>query len=250
LHFLLASLQLSRDWSSSLKRLVTFLAVLMCAIGFAPSSGSSQSPAPAALPPVTLSVPSGSQLAFVFLRPEFAKSARAGDLIYMQTSYPVIVANQVAIPAGSFLQGSLHSLTKPTRKSSHALLTIDFQKLILPNGYSVLLNEQQTLNMQVSYASDLVLDNGTQAEISLVSPIKLNAAHVAASLALAKAPRAETMHSATRCLPTPATEGSPGMPGTPDTVIQETPARLTRSFLAQAVGPIPSSRAYQPRPLR
>jgi hypothetical protein len=168
-------------------------------------------------------VPAGTSVGFLFVRPVWAKTANAGDTVYMQTTFPVVAANSVVIPSGSYLQGTITGLVRPTNKNRHALVTIAFAKLIFPSGYAVVMKETQTLNVQVSTANDLLLDNGTQAEITLQQPLQLRARQVAASLALAQPVHPETFTSATRCVPTEGTPGSPGTPGTPDIVIPGNP---------------------------
>jgi hypothetical protein len=182
-----------------------------------------QSTPPQQPPTQTLTLPSGTPISFLFLRAVFARTAKPGDPLYMQTTYPVTIGPDVAIPAGTFLQGTLQALTKPTRKSSHAFLTVSLEKLIFPNGYSVLLYETSKLDVQVSAASDLFLDNGTQAEIKLTLPLQLNAQRVQASLALARPIKPGSLLPATRCMPTAGTPGSPGLPGSPDIVIPGNP---------------------------
>jgi hypothetical protein len=76
----------------------------------------------------------------------------------------------------------------------------------------------------VSSASDVLLDNGSQIEMVLQVPLRLNAVKVAAAVRQSKARPPFQFKSATRCRPIPATAGTPdtvipGTPGTPPTVI-------------------------------
>ena len=69
----------------------------------------------------------------------------------------------------------------------------------------------------VSSENDILLDNGSQIEMVLQVPLRLNAAKVAVGAKQYNPPPLAQLKSATQCRPIPAT------PGTPDTVIPGTP---------------------------
>jgi hypothetical protein len=85
--------------------------------------------------------------------------------------------------------------------------------------------------VQVSPASDVLLDNGTQIEMTLQIPLRLSAASVAEAARRFNPASLPQFKSATQCRPTPGTPGtsdtvipgSPGTPGTPDIVIPGAP---------------------------
>jgi hypothetical protein len=174
-----------------------------------------------------LIVPAGTPVSLVVTRPIKAKSAKANDPLYAQTSYPVAIGGRMAIPAGTFVQGQILSLTRPTRKVNSSVLQVRFTKLVYANGYTVALAEgaqagddTMEVTVQVSTANDLLLDNGAQMDLTLTSPLKLSGKSVRAAIALSRPPAPGSLASATLCRPTP---GAPGTPGTPDTVIPGTP---------------------------
>jgi hypothetical protein len=86
------------------------------------------------------------------------------------------------------------------------------------------------VHAEVSPVSDILLDNGSQIETTLQSPLTLNANTVADAARQSTPPQLQWT-SATQCRPTPGTPGSPdtiipgtpGSPGTPDTVISQGP---------------------------
>ena len=175
----------------------------------------------------TTQLPATTRISLAVTRPVWAHSVKSGDPIYAQTTFPAIVNNQVAVPSGTYVEGQIDSLTKLTRKSNHATLSIRFTKIIYANGYTVLLPTadpdtaaRATLNIQVSTANDLLLDNGAQIEMTLGSPLTLNSAQVAAAIPLSQPFPPGAFKSATLCRPS---AGSPGDPGTPDTVIPGSP---------------------------
>jgi hypothetical protein len=101
-------------------------------------------PAPVAQPPATahtpgkkLVVPSGTRLAVVLENGISTRSAKAGDSLYFHTAFPVTQNNQVVIPVGSYLRGSLLESKRPGRVKGRGEFRMRLESLILPNGYTV-----------------------------------------------------------------------------------------------------------------
>jgi len=84
-----------------------------------------------------LSVPSGTKLAVVLENGISTRSAKAGDSLYFHTAFPVTQNNQVVIPVGSYLRGSLLESKRPGRVKGHGEFRLRLESLILPNGYTV-----------------------------------------------------------------------------------------------------------------
>jgi hypothetical protein len=173
-----------------------------------------------------------------------------GDPLYTQTDFPVTIGNQIAIPAGTFVQGTILSITKPTRRTGRAQIQILFNKMIFASGFVIALPEASpaspgtfgadagtranndpptavTVDLELSSSNDLLLDNGAQIEMTLATPVSLDARQMAKAAALSHAPEPGKFKSATRCRPTAGTPGTmgtsdtviPGSPGTPDVTI-------------------------------
>jgi hypothetical protein len=198
-------------------------AVLLALSAIATQPAIAQSGAP------TTQLPAGTRIPLAVTRPVWSASVKPGDLIYAQTTFPATVDDHVAIPSGTYVEGQIDSLTKPTRKVNHATFAIHFTKIIFANGYTVLLPDptaapdsadRATLDIQASTANDLLLDNGAQIEMTLGSPLTLDSAQVAAAVPASKPLDPGAFKSATLCRPTP---GFPGSPGSPDTVIPGSP---------------------------
>ncbi len=177
----------------------------------------------------TTQLPAGVRIPLAVTRPVWSAAVRPGDPIYTQTTFPATVDDHVAIPSGTYVEGQIDSLTKPTRKLNHATLAIHFTKIIFANGYTVLLPspdanadsaDRATLDIQASTANDLLLDNGAKIEMTLGSPLTLDAAQVSAAIPASKPLDPGAFKSATLCRPT---SGFPGSPGSPDTVIPGSP---------------------------
>jgi hypothetical protein len=195
-----------------------------------------------------LVIPAGTTVSLALTNPVLAMSAKAGDSVYAQMAFPVAVNNQIAIPSGTYVQGQIDTVTRPGWLSPHAQFQIHFTKIIFANGYTVELAGPRNVSageptapsaspapgtppppaddviaavatpyVLVSSASDVLLDNGSQIEMVLQVPLRLNAAKVAAAARQSNPAPLAQLRSATRCRPTP------GTPGTPDTVIPGTP---------------------------
>lgn len=194
-------------------------------------------------------VPAGTVVPVAITQAVWAKTAKAGDRIYAETAFPVAVNNQMAIPAGTYVQGQIDSLSRPRPFSPHAQFQIHFTQLVFANGYvaafSVPANLQDAAQstqpndvlpavsepyVDVSYSNDILLDNGTQMEMVLQLPLALDRAQVANAVRSSNPLQPAATKSATLCRPTPGTPGTsdtviPGTSGTPDTVIPGGPGQ-------------------------
>jgi hypothetical protein len=159
----------------------------------------------------------------------------------------------MAIPPGTYVQGFVDTISRPSGHSPHAEFRLHFVQMVFADGYSVelyntplpsaasdraavpsdpvqqeLLIEQGGLGgapvadvfVNVSAGSDVLLDSGTQFEIQLERPLSLDPARIAAAIAVSKSPRISQFKSATECR---FIAGTAGTPGTPDTVIPGSP---------------------------
>lgn len=200
-------------------------------------SDPSQSGSPGATSAVTL--PPGTKVELAVIIPVWAAKVRRGNSLYTQTDFPVIAGSGVAIPAGTWVQGTIDTVKLPTRRQQRATLQVLFTRIIFANGYTVLLPSipgvpgapsqpepegiaatAAMITIEASTASDLLLDNGAQIEMSLAAPLALDAAKIANAIPLSRPPEPGKFKSATLCRPT---LGSPGTPGSPDTVIPGSP---------------------------
>lgn len=191
-------------------------------------------------------LPAGTRVELAVTNPVWAGTAKLGETLYTQTTFPVLAGDRLAIPAGTYVQGTIESITLPTRETSRAEVDILFTKVIFAGGYVIALPGLTATGMtvaaagqgggastdgapvptaarvtiEVSRANDLLLDNGAQLEMTLGAPVPLDSNLVAAAIPLTQAPQPGKFKSATLCRPIP---GSPGSPGTPDTVIPGSP---------------------------
>lgn len=82
-------------------------------------------------------LPSGTKIPVVLKHAISTKSAKPGDPVYAQTTFPVVIDERVMVPAGTYVQGTIAQVTRPGRVKGRAELLFHFTTLIYPNGYTV-----------------------------------------------------------------------------------------------------------------
>lgn len=106
-------------------------------------------PAVAPAPPATapqagssekIVLPAGTRFGVVLQNGISTRSAKPGDSVYFQTSFPITQNNRIVIPVGSYLRGSLLDAKRPGRVKGKGEFRLRLDTLILPNGYTVNLN--------------------------------------------------------------------------------------------------------------
>jgi type IV secretory pathway VirB10-like protein len=90
-------------------------------------------------PGADYNVPSGTKIPLTMTQGITSKTAKEGDPVYAQTSFPVTQNNRIVIPAGTFVQGVVRRVVRPGRVKGRAELQMSFTSMIFPNGYTVLL---------------------------------------------------------------------------------------------------------------
>ena len=82
----------------------------------------------------TYTVPSGTKVLLQLRSAINTKSARAGDGVYLASTFPVVVGNRVMIPAGVYVQGVVDHVERAGRVKGKAQLDMHFTSIIFPNG--------------------------------------------------------------------------------------------------------------------
>lgn len=141
----------------SRKLLLDFLAVaLLACFAFAnrttaaaqePPGPQADAPPPVQPPPgprqaayEKITIPSGTRLGVVLQNGISTRSAKPGDSVYLQTSFPITQNNRIVIPVGSYLRGELTESKRPGRVKGRGEFRMRLNTLIFPNGYTVDLN--------------------------------------------------------------------------------------------------------------
>ena len=96
-----------------------------------------QAPRPKRSSAGTIIVPAGTTLPLVLARPLSLKHTKAGDTSYLETTFPISVEGEMAIPPGTFLQGIIERVTQ--RDKFRCVLAFDLRsvQMIFPTGYTV-----------------------------------------------------------------------------------------------------------------
>jgi hypothetical protein len=82
----------------------------------------------------TYIIPAGTKVLLQLRSSVNTKSARAGDGVYLASTFPVVVGNKVMIPAGVYVQGRVDRVVRAGRVKGKAQLDMHFTSIIFPNG--------------------------------------------------------------------------------------------------------------------
>ena len=91
---------------------------------------------PTAIPAAkkTYTIPAGTKVLLQLRSSVNTKSARAGDGVYLSSTFPVVVGNRVLVPAGVFVQGMVDRVVRAGHVKGKAQLDMHFTSMIFPNG--------------------------------------------------------------------------------------------------------------------
>lgn len=82
----------------------------------------------------TYRVEAGTHVLLSMINSVSTKQAVVGDRIYLQTAFPVLSANRIVIPQGSWVTGTITEVKRPGRVAGKGALQVHFDSLTLPNG--------------------------------------------------------------------------------------------------------------------
>lgn len=85
----------------------------------------------------TYTVPPGTKVLLSLKSGINTRTARAGEAVYLISTFPVIVGSHVLIPTGVYVQGSIDRVERPGRIKGRAKLLMHFTTMIFPNGQVV-----------------------------------------------------------------------------------------------------------------
>lgn len=98
------------------------------------SSPASSVPAAAGSGKKTYTVPAGTKVLLQLRSAINTKSAKAGDGVYLASTFPVVVGSRVMVPAGVYVQGTVDRVQRAGRVKGRAQLDMHFTSIIFPNG--------------------------------------------------------------------------------------------------------------------
>ena len=117
--------------------LMTPAAVLLSTVVFAQDLSQPAAPPDSAQVQVenqnsNITIPAGTHLALVLTQPVQTRYVRRGDDVYAQVTSPVDADNQVAIPPGTFVQGTVDKIQ---RNGGRGELRLQSMAITFPDGY-------------------------------------------------------------------------------------------------------------------
>lgn len=84
-----------------------------------------------------ITVPAGTQVLLHLRSPIDTKTAKVGDGVYCQTSFPITQDNIAVIPAGTYVKGKIAQVKRAGRIKGRAEILFNFTTMIFPNGYTI-----------------------------------------------------------------------------------------------------------------
>lgn len=87
-----------------------------------------------ALAKATYTVPAGTKVLLQLRSGINTRSAKAGDGVYLASTFPVVVGNRVMIPSGVYVQGVVDRVVRAGHVKGRAQLDMHFTSMIFPNG--------------------------------------------------------------------------------------------------------------------
>jgi hypothetical protein len=111
------------------------LASALCASAQTETVTASNSPVETTTTQIT--VPAGTQVLLHLRSPIDTKTAKVGDGVYCQTSFPVTQNNVAVIPAGTYVKGKIAQVKRAGKIKGRAEILFNFTTMIFPNGYTI-----------------------------------------------------------------------------------------------------------------
>jgi len=84
--------------------------------------------------PGEYTVDTGTKVPLSLINTISTKHSAAGDRVYLETSFPILVSGRIVIPVGSYVAGTVTEVKKPGRVKGRGELYVRFDSLTLPNG--------------------------------------------------------------------------------------------------------------------
>jgi len=121
-----------------------FLIASMCAA----QTATAPPPNPAVETPAavagTVTVAQGTSIPLTLVNPIKSKSTKPGDAVRALVAFPITVGSQQAIPAGTYVEGTVTSVTARAPQTHLPSVQIHFTRLVFSNGYAAPLDGVNT----------------------------------------------------------------------------------------------------------
>ncbi len=84
--------------------------------------------------PSRYTVETGTRIPLGLINSISTKHSAAGDRVYLETVFPIVINSHIVIPPGSYVTGTVSEIKRPGRVKGRAELYVRFDSLTLPNG--------------------------------------------------------------------------------------------------------------------
>jgi hypothetical protein len=116
---------------------IFFLTLASALYASAQTETATVSNSPAETTTTQITVPAGTQVLLHLRSPIDTKTAKVGDGVYCQTSFPVTQNNVAVIPAGTYVKGKIAQVKRAGKIKGRAEILFNFTTMIFPNGYTI-----------------------------------------------------------------------------------------------------------------
>jgi hypothetical protein len=116
-----------------------FCIALLLGIATAQTTTSPATVSAPAAAPNTLTIPAGAKIPLSLKQTISTKTAKEGDPVYCETTFPFVIDDRIVVPPGTYVQGKITHVQRAGRVKGRAEVLIHFTSLIYPSGYTVML---------------------------------------------------------------------------------------------------------------
>ena len=110
-----------------------------------PDSATPATPPGAAAPEARMVVvPAGTAIPLTLVSQIKSRSTKPGDTVHAMVAFPVTAGTQLAIPAGTYVEGTVTRLVPNTLKNKLPEVEIHFTRMLLANGFALDLDANST----------------------------------------------------------------------------------------------------------
>ena len=89
--------------------------------------------------PPTVVIPAGTRIPLSLKQAISTKTAKEGDAVYAETTFPFAMNDRIVVPTGTYVQGKISHVQRGGHVKGRAEILIHFTSLVYPSGYTVML---------------------------------------------------------------------------------------------------------------
>ncbi len=115
------------------------LCMLLAGCVAAQTSSSAAGAAAGSVRSEAVTIPAGTRVPLALKQTISTKTAKEGDPVYAETTFPFALNDRIVIPSGTYVQGKISHLKRGGRVKGRAEILIHFTSMIYPSGYTVML---------------------------------------------------------------------------------------------------------------